>query len=369
VPETINHEIQVDRKMSNSPKLHKIPGLLFLLFCINAYADPRQNDSAKPNELPFTISGWTEVVQSVTNLEQHQRFMQEVAGWEVINNGPVDASTLAAWQLDPGVTAEQVLMGNPGTSRGYLRLVRFDGVEQVQIRSGAQPWESGGIFDINVRVLDMEAKFREIQGRNWHAFSDPIHYNFGPFEVKEWITVGPDGLAFALIERVKPELEGWPQMRDISRAFNSTQVVSDMPATLHFYRDVLGFQKYLYWKGVSEEAGASVLGLPLELTTEIEREVWILNPQGLNEGSVELLQFHGLSGRNLAPRAIPPNLGMLMLRFPVDDLDALVKHLYENGVEIQGPVGTTHLMPWAESRQISVRSPDGAWLDFYQKNN
>jgi len=317
-------------------------------------------------DLPFKISGWTEVVQSVSDLAYHRHFLQEVAGWKVINQGPVDSAALAAWQLDPAVTADQALMGNPGTERGYIRLVQFHGVEQVLIRSNAQSWESGGILDINVRVRDMEANFREIQSRGWHAYSDPVHYNFGPFEVKEWITVGPDGLSFALIERIKPALEGWPQLRDFSRAFNSTQVVSDMPAALHFYRDVLGFQKYLYWKGVSEKAGPNVLGLPQELTTQIEREVWILHPDGLNEGSVELLQFHGLSGRGLAPRTAPPNLGILMLRFPVDDLDALIKQLGEHGVDLQGPVSTTRFEPWGASRQISVRAPDGAWLDFYE---
>jgi catechol 2,3-dioxygenase-like lactoylglutathione lyase family enzyme len=355
--------------MSNSFIIQRVSSLLFLLFSTCVFADPQLDTSLSPGELPFTISGWTEVVQSVGNLEQHQRFMEEVAGWEVIDSGPVDSSMLTAWQLDSSVSAEHVLMGNPGTSRGYLRLVKFHGVEQVQIRSGAQPWESGGIFDINVRVLDMEAKFREIQARSWHSFSDPIHYNFGPFEVKEWIVVGPDGLAFALIERVKPELEGWPQMRDISRAFNSTQIVSDMPAALRFYRDVLGFKKYIHWQGVSEKAGPSVLGLPQELTTQTEREIWVLHPQGVNEGSVELLQFKGLSGRDLSPRAIPPNLGILMLRFPVSDLDALVRHLDQQGVETQGPVTTTQLAPWGVSRQVSVRAPDGAWLDFYQQSN
>ena len=109
-----------------------------------------------------------------------------------------------------------------------------------------------------------------------------------------------------------------------------------------------------------------MLGLPHELTTEIEREVWILHPEAVNDGSVELVQFHGLSGRDLAPRAVPPNLGIIMLRFPVDDLDALTTHLEANGMAAEGPVTTTQLEPWGEARQVSVRSPNGAWLDFYQ---
>ena len=341
-------------------------GAFLFLFCSIGIRAETSTKAEVTDELPFTISGWTEVVHSVSDLQQHTRFMLEVAGWEIIDSGPVGAATLAAWQLDSNVTAEQVLVGNPGTSRGYIRLVRFDNAEQVQIRSGAQPWESGGIFDINLRVLDMAENFREFQAHGWHAWGDPVHYNFGPFEVKEWIAVGPDAIAYALIERIQPPLEGWPQLRDISRVFNSTQVVPDMPAALHFYRDILGFKKYLYWRGVSEHAEPNVLGLPHELTTEIEREVWILHPEAMNEGSVELVRFHGLSGRDLAPRAAPPNLGILMLRFPVDDLEAFIAHLEKNGVTPQGPVATTRLTPWGEARQVSVRSPSGAWLDFYQ---
>jgi len=343
-------------------------GCLFLillpLFWTTGQADSNA-DTAAP-DLPFQISGWMEIVQSVSDLNRHVLALQDIAGWEVILRSSLDEATLAAWQLDPTVTGTQVLMGNPGSNRGYIRLVQFHGAGQLQIRSSAQPWESGGILDINVRVLDMDANFHEFQSYGWGAHSDPIQYSFGPFEVKEWITTGPDGLSFALIERIQPELEGWPEMRDISRAFNSTQVVRDMPAALHFYRDVLGFQKYMHWIGVSESPGPNVLGLPRELTTTIERDVWIMHPQGKNEGSVELLHFNGLSGRDLAERAVPPNLGMLMLRFPVTNLDALADRLTEYGIKTEGPITRHRLDPWGEVRQLSVRAPDGAWLDFYE---
>jgi catechol 2,3-dioxygenase-like lactoylglutathione lyase family enzyme len=334
------------------------------LFWTTGQADSNP-DSAVP-DLPFQISGWTEIVQSVSDLNRHVLTLQDIAGWEVILRGSLDETTLSAWQLDPVITGTQVLMRNPGSSRGYIRLVQFHGAGQLQIRSSAQPWESGGILDVNVRVLDMDANFHEFQSYGWGAFSDPVQYSFGPFEVKEWITTGPDGLSFALIERIRPELEGWPEMRDISRAFNSTQVVRDMPSALHFYREVLGFQKYMSWTGVSESPGPNVLGLPRELTTTIEREVWILHPHGINEGSVELLHFNGLSGRDLADRAVPPNLGMLMLRFPVKNLDALAVRLADYGIEPEGSITRHHLKPWGEVRQLSVRAPDGAWLDFYE---
>ena len=62
------------------------------------------------------------------------------------------------------------------------------------------------------------------------ATSDPIEFNFGPFIVREWITRGPDGIVLAAIERVQPALEGWPQLRKLSRAFNATHIVPDIEA-------------------------------------------------------------------------------------------------------------------------------------------
>jgi catechol 2,3-dioxygenase-like lactoylglutathione lyase family enzyme len=306
------------------------------------------------------------VVISVSDLDSQRSFLEQVAGWTQLDRGPLSHEILNAWGLDEAVTAEQVLMGNPGTQNGYVRLVRFAGAPQQQIRSSAQPWESGGILDINVRVLDMDRKFKQMQDRGWYGFSDPVHYTFGPFEVKEWVSFGPDGASFALIERIKPELEGWPELREFSRAFNSTQVVRDMPAALHFYRDILGFQKYIYHSGPSEKPGPSVLGLPHNLATEINREVWVLHPTGTNEGSVELLQFDGLYGRDFAERAHPPNLGILMLRFPVKGLDALVGHLRDQGVSpVPNPL-ETKIAPWGTGRQVMVQAPDGALLDFYE---
>ncbi len=306
---------------------------------------------------------------SVSNLDQHRAFFTDVGGWQVLDEGTLDSTILAAWGLPPTTGSKQILLGNPGTDRGFVRLVQFEGFEQRLIRPNARTWESGGILDINVRVRNMDQKQRELRGLGWQAHSDPVEFTFGPFVVREWITLGPDGLSIALIQRIEPELEGWPQLREFSRAFNSTQVVRDMDTALAFYREVLGFEEYLYHEGASTPPGENVLGLPWEAAMSVDRKVWIGHPQGLNEGSVELIEFEGASGRDFSAIAVPPNLGLLMLRFPVENLDALAAHLVSAGVElVSGPV-SIDLPPAGRVRQISVRAPDGAWLDFYELEN
>jgi catechol 2,3-dioxygenase-like lactoylglutathione lyase family enzyme len=324
------------------------------------------NTGAEP--LPgFTIHGWSEVVMSVTDLEPHREYFSEVGGWDVLAEGSLAPETLAAWGLATEVSAQQLVMGNPGTERGHVRLVRFAGVPQQLIRSNARSWESGGILDINIRVTDMDRKQRQLQQRGWQAHSDPVQFTFGPFVVREWITLGPDGMSIALIQRLAPPLEGWPALREFSRTFNSTQVVRDLEAALGFYRDVLGFEQYLYHEGTSPAPGNNVLGLPWETAMAVERKIWIGHPEGLNEGSVELIEFKGASGRDLSALAKPPNLGLLMLRFPVDNLSALARHLESHGVPPLSGIRQVQLPPTGPARQVSVRAPDGAWLEFYEE--
>ena len=315
---------------------------------------------------PFITGGYQEVVLSVSDLNGYVRFFREVAGYRVVHDGPSEPGWSRLWQLPLDSRWDEVLLGNPGTSRGYVRLIRFQGLPQLQIRSNAQSWDTGGWFDANIRILDMESKFRQLQARNWQSVSDPVQFSFGPFVVKEWLARGPDGVVLAMIERVQPPLEGWPQLREFSRFFNATQIVSDIGDARRFYVDQLGFQVYLESHRASAEPGPNVLGLPHNLSSEIRRHVYIVHPEGSNEGSVELLSYDGATGADFSGRAVPPNLGILMLRFPVRDMPGFIDFLGSRGVVVEsGPVSLA-LPPYGRAQVLSLPGPDGALLEFYQ---
>lgn len=312
-------------------------------------------------------SGYQEAVFSVSDVESWTSFFEDVAGWSVIHSGIADDAVLSAWNVPKDVTAREVVVGNPGTERGYVRLIQIDGVLQQQIRSSAQSWDTGGFFDVNSRVFSMDRKFRELQSNGWQAASDPVQFSFGPFVVKEWLTRGPDGIVLALIERVAPPLEGYPNIREMGRLFNATQVVSDIDAARDFYQNKLGFEAYLDHSGSSETAGPNVLGLPHNLASTIVRHVSILHPDGKNEGSIELLQFDGATGADFSSRAVPPNLGILMLRFPVEDIDAFAAHVMEHDIEIAVQPTNAKLPPYGTVALMAIRGPGGVWLEFYQQ--
>lgn len=315
---------------------------------------------------PVLPSGFREVVFSVSDLEASARFYQQVAGWEVVVEGQAAPELATHWGLDEHQVVEQVLLRNPGTDRGWLRLVRFPGAEQRQMRSSAQTWDTGGIFDVNTRSLDIHEKFEQFRTHGWQSYSDPIQFTFGPFVVWEVLLRGPDGVVFAVSERVQPPLEGWTHLRELSNIFNSTQIVADFETSLAFYRDALGFKVYLEHEGPSEEAGPNVLALPFNLATEIPRRVVILSPDGSNTGSVELIAFDGATGADHSDNARAPNLGILALRFPVSDLEAYSRRLAGYGVTpINGP-STVLIEPYGEVEIMTIRAPEGSWLEFYQ---
>ena len=148
------------------------------------------------------VAGWQEAVVSVSDIGWHLRSFTQAAGWRVLERGPVSRAQLRHWRLDPEVRGIQVLVGNPGTARGYVRLVRFRGGAQRPIRAHAQSWDTGGFFDLNLRVVNIAEAQALLPSLGWHALSEPVRFRFGPFDVREWIVSSPDGLSLALTERI-----------------------------------------------------------------------------------------------------------------------------------------------------------------------
>lgn len=335
-------------------------------------AEPAKGAPLKEVSIPDTSklipSGWRETVISVRDVDQTVAFFTGTLGWELRTSGQVDRAQLDAWGLPPEASARFALVANPTTDRGFVRIVAFKGVEQRRIREHDVPWETGGIFNMNIRVADMDQIERDATNAGWQGVSRPVTFTFGPFVVSEWIPRTSDGVRVAFIKRVSPPLEGWPELVTSSRTFNSTQIVANLDRALAFYQGVLGFQTYMTTRGPSEKPGDYVLGLSHEAMVDITREVRIVSPPGFgNDGSVELLEFEGYSGRDFAEHAKPPNLGNLMLRFPVPDLDPLVVYLKSKGVELEYAPVESELKPYGRVRITAIRAPDGAWLEFFQE--
>lgn len=333
-----------------SETLAPVMALFLSLFCTGFATHYENQFKANPDTKAKTISdhiaedtsrltpeGSREIVLSVTDLEAWTDFYTETLGWETRSTGPAPQIQLNAWNLPQTASASFALVANPGSKTGFVRLMDFDGVNQVRVRDHSQAWETGGTYNMNIRVPDiskLEPKFTQA-GRQ--ALSAPVNFTFGPFDVWEWLPRHKDGIRIALAQRVSPPLEGWPNLVTSYRAFNSTQIVKDMDRAVAFYPGILGLKTNLEHQGASDEPKDHVLGLSHQAMTTVIRDVRILSPSGENNGSIKLLEFQNYTGRDFSELTVPPNLGDLMLRYPVSNIDRLVAHLTGTGLSLEYP--------------------------------
>ncbi len=311
------------------------------------------------------VKGFQEAILSVVNLESSIEFYKRVFGWEVIYKGEGSVQLKKIWGLDDSCTIEEAVLFNPGSKEGFLRIVSFLNVEQQQVRPAAQTWDTGGIFDVNVRTKDMASFYSLLQKEGWHGYADPLRYTFGAYEVTEVLLKTPEGGTMAVMERHKPALVGF-EFEKISRIFNSSIVTSDIEESHDFYLNKLGFELFFKTPGDQRPHGPNVLGIPPNINGDITVPVHIFRPDINNFGSIEILEFKELKGKDCSAFAKPPNIGLLMLRFPVRDADQYAAKLKSRGVQLNTSTQAINIYPYGPSKVFSIISPEGAWIEFIQ---
>ena len=308
---------------------------------------------------------WREALISVRDLDASARFFIEVGGFDELARGDLAADEIAYWQLETGASGEFLLLAAPGTDHGFVRLVRFDGVGQQPIRVGARAWDSGGYFSLMMRAHDLDGVYDDALALGWASESEPVRFDFGSSVLANVVLKGPDGINIALYERLEPPLDDFWQFERLSQPFNAMQMVADIEAADAFFTGILGMR--YFWAGdyLDPAPGPNNFGLPQNLTTEIPRRTRILEPRPGETGRLELMQFVGLDGRDLADRAQPPNLGILSVRYPVDDADLALKQIESAGGEAWRGPAIVKLPPYGQVRLFAVRAPNGAIVEIF----
>lgn len=315
------------------------------------------------NSADYNIAGWSESLVSVASFAGYDEFFVGLAGWELRSEGEVSRAQLKAWGLPKQATAEYRVYANKGSAVGSIRLVTFSGVEQRYIREDSQSWDTGGIFDLNIRVKNLDVAAQKMRKLGWVSRAPITRFLFGPYDVREWIVASPDGLEFAMIDRVSPELEGWPNFKSMSRVFNSTLVVQDFDKSFDFFTELLGFEIKIMEHGyLSKEPGPNSLGLPYNLQTVNPRKVAVVKLPGYaDQGTIEVLKILGLDGANHTEHAKLPKIGIAMLSFSVENLEALKAHFEKNEVDWVHPLTIVDGV-----KRMIISAPEGGWLEFYE---
>jgi len=326
-------------------------------------------------ELDFG-GGWKEAVTLVADLDRWCTDAETVCGWTLAHRGPVDRSILAAWSLEDQISGEEALFHCGEEAQGFVRFVALSGVDSRQrIRAGAMPWDTGGIFSLMVRSKNLQAVYDAAMTAGWTSVADPVSFPYNNLILANVILRGPDGISFGMYERVEPPLQGWDHIRMMSQPFNCMQIVRSRDATRDFHRAALGFEPFVDNDTRNEKPMDSNFGFPRNLTTVIETRAAIMHPRGVpgakerDNGRVELIEWHGLEGRDLSARAVPPNLGHMALRWAVADVDAATARIEQAGYTVRSPVTTVNIAPYGDVRMCGLRTPDGVLYELFQPVN
>ena len=309
---------------------------------------------------------------SVSDLDASARFFREIGGYADKASGAVTTSAIASWGLPPGATGEMLVLGRPGEDQANLRLIRFDRAgRRVPMRPGARAWDTGCYFSLMVRMKDMQSVYDDAIALGWWTETPITYLEFGASKLNVTIFRGPDGIQVQGYERLSPSLPpGIPPFERITRPFNIMQMVRDRDTAYDFFTRVLGFATFYNGEPYTAKTPTPTpLGLPVNLTTTIPYLAGIVYPAPGEFGRMEMIEIRGLEGHDYTDRCDAPNLGILAVRFEVEDAAAAAAEIQSRGWPIYRPVARTDLERLGLVDIFSIKTPDGAIIQFYSNAN
>lgn len=304
-------------------------------------------------------NGFEEVVGIVADCDCTAARLCAALGF-VVRHAGLLPPLAASWLGFDAVPVREVLVAHPDAVRGAIRLVSSQGAPGPLMRDGAQAWDSGGIFDINVRALaDIDVLHRLLGNAGFRAHAPITAWDFGALAVREVVESDADGLCIALMQRVSPPLTGYESITgNASWVFNSTQVVSDFDAARTLFVDRLGWLPVQETEGpAGTVGGANCMGLPVSLADSIPMRIGIYQACGRMEGSVEIITY-GCGGLDFS-ESRPPRRGWAALRFAVSDLAPFARAMAEAGCKVGQPI-RFEWSPYGEVDAVAALTPWGA---------
>jgi catechol 2,3-dioxygenase-like lactoylglutathione lyase family enzyme len=317
----------------------------------------------------WNIHNLREIVKSVSaaSMPREINVWRDTLGWTERHTGTLSREQLQFWHLNADVNGSEMLCGFPGADYGLLRLVQFENCEQTTIRAGAQIWETGGIFDFDLRIAAMQTTYNALVDAGWYVFGEPIELRIGDFVLNEALLFGPEAAGLALVERIQPPISKANAHNGIlGTIYLSVTVAKNIATTAHFLTETLGFTELERLLLINNNPAPTMFRLPWNLSTQVPVQLAGFSPTGSRETIIEVLQFEGLYGEDRSERAVPPNRGLLMYRFPVHGIDAYVAHVSAR-TAITTPLTMLQMPPYGLVKAFAVRSPDGVWFEFFEE--
>lgn len=315
----------------------------------------------------YQFNNILEVLYSTGDLEKVLNFYVNYGGWKIVGEYDCDPTTIAFWNLPTTASAKEILLQFDHHPTGLMRLIKFEGIEQKYIRSSQQPWDTGGIMDINLRVHEVANSFEALRELGWHGLSDPLLQVMGPFKLYDILMKGYDDTIIAFTHRVIPPLE-LPSNNNLpTHIYNSSIVVKNLKKSRHFYEEILGCKVLNEYEVKKDHPQENMFGLPHNLADKVTCKANILSFDGERDVVFQIIEFEGVSGKDFSDRAIPPNRGFLLYRVEVKNLKGYYETLGKKYATIYKPITTLIIEPYGKINCFAVVDPDGVLWEFIEK--
>jgi hypothetical protein len=92
----------------------------------------------------------------------------------------------------------------------------------------------------------------------------------------------------------------------------------------------------------------------------------MFRPPNADSGGIELIENASMSGRDFSADCVAPNVGLLALRFVVADVAKYADEITSRGAQFYAAPAQFALAPYGNVASFSVRSPEGAIVEFIQ---
>jgi len=315
--------------------------------------------------------GFQELVISVPDLEDAIEFYQRVAGWRVIQRGAAQPEMLDAWALPDSAKAIEAVLQNPNDPNGFIRLIKFRGVSQEEVRPSGHPWDTGGLAGFTVTTSDAQAKYMQFRQGGWHAYAQPVQIKRNDGVFTEVMLQGFGDEVINMLQPMDISRDKNTGAKDLSAALTAFATVADLDTTLAFYTDKLGFKIFRRDDGPTNPPGRNPLGLPHNLANNVYQRSAVLHPQGDNPanphmGALRFTTYYGAQGEDFSSRAHAPNLGIIAVRFAVSDADARLQAIKAKGITPVYEPTDVGMGPYGAVTVFGVRDPNGILLEFFE---
>jgi len=329
----------------------------------------------------MATKGMDSVFISVSNLEDSLAFFRDFVGMKVVADETLEPDRIQQlWNLPRETQARAVFLKSELGST-LLEVIEFKPHSGRVIKEGAEA-RYYGLYDVAFQVKNMDAIYRDLTAKGFAFLTPPIQYQpvFIPFPVKQVFFLGPGNVPLTLIELMAPQEQDAQEYRPnklnielmasqeqeaqgyhFNKLNDSAQIVESIDEAIKFYVDILGLD-LMDQVTVPEGFLDELLGLPPNTGLKLA----FVNRKDTDALLLEFVQ-PSVKGKSPAAAARPPNLGLFMISFEVDNLASLTEKFEKEGITIlSGPV-ELHTKVHGKMRAITVEGPGGAMIELFER--